>query len=153
MDRIARNIGRGVVAGFVGTVAMTVSSTLEAKLRDRGGSSAPGDAARTVLGIEKFNSDAAEQRFSQLVHWGYGTGWGVARGLLRALGLGRGAASVTHFALVYGGEQVMLPALDVTPPATQWGATEIAIDAWHHLVYVGATAAAFEWLTRRGEAG
>ena len=148
MDRIARNIGRGLVAGLVGTVAMTVSSTLEAKVRGRAGSTAPADAARTVLGIEKFTSDTAEQRFSQLVHWGYGTGWGVARGLLRALGLPPPAASIGHFALVYGSEQVILPSLDVAPPATEWGATEVAVDAWHHLIYVLATAVAFERLAR-----
>jgi len=148
MDRIARTIGRGLVAGVVGTAAMTVSSTLEAKVRGRAGSTAPADAARTVLGIEKFTGDTAEQRFSQLVHWGYGTGWGVARGLLRALGLPPRAASIGHFALVYGSEQVILPSLDVAPPATEWGATEVAVDAWHHLIYVLATAVAFERLAR-----
>lgn len=152
MDRIARAIGRGLVAGLVGTVAMTVSSTLEAKARGRAGSSAPADAAATVLGIDSFSDDAAEQRFSQLVHWGYGTGWGAARGLLRAVGLRPRQATIGHFVLVYGGEQVMLPALDVSPPATQWGPTEVAIDAWHHLVYVGTTGLAYEWLAR-GDAG
>jgi len=151
MDRIAHSIGHGLLAGLFGTAAMTVSSTLEAKARDRAGSTAPADAARTVLGIETFSGDAAEQRFSQLVHWGYGTGWGVARGLLRTLGLSPRAASVGHFALVYGSEQVLLPSLDVAPPATEWGATEVGIDAWHHLVYVVATAVAFEWLRARSQ--
>lgn len=149
MDRIAHAIGRGLLAGLVGTAAMTVSSTLEAKARNRAASTAPADAARAVLGIEKFSSDAAEQRFSQLVHWGYGTGWGVGRGLLRTLGLSRRAASIGHFVLVYGSEQVLLPRLDVAPPATEWGATEVTIDAWHHVVYVAATAVAFEWLGAR----
>lgn len=149
MDRIAHAIGRGLLAGLVGTAAMTVSSTLEAKARNRAGSTAPADAARAVLGVEKFSSDAAEQRFSQLVHWGYGTGWGVARGLLRTLGLSPRAASIGHFALVYGSEQVILPTLDVAPPATEWGAKEVAIDAWHHLVYNAATAVASEWLYAR----
>lgn len=35
----------------------------------------------------------------------------------------------------------MLPALGVAPPATQWGAKELAIDAWHHVVYAAAGAA------------
>jgi hypothetical protein len=151
MDRIARNIGRGLVAGLIGTAAMTVSSTLEAKLRDRAGSTTPADAAERVLGIVEFDSEAREQRFSQLVHWAYGTAWGAARGLLRAFGLGPRAATGAHFALVYGGEQVMLPALGVTPPATQWGAEEVGIDMLHHSVYVLATAKAFEALRRRGE--
>lgn len=149
LSRLSENIGRGLVAGVIGTAAMTVSSTIEAKLRNRGSSSAPTDAAVKVLGIEKFSSDAQEQQFGQLVHWGYGTGWGVARGVLRTLGLSRSAATVGHLAAVWGSEQVMLPALDVTPPATQWGAKEVAIDLWHHVVYVLAVAAAYERLTSR----
>lgn len=151
MDRIARNIGRGLVAGLIGTAAMTVSSTVEAKLRGRAASTVPADAARTVLGIEKFTDDTAEQRFSQLAHWGYGTGLGVLRGLLRTLGLGPRLSSILHYALVYGGEQLLLPQLAVAPPATEWGAEEVAIDAWHHLVYVTATARTFERLSRRGD--
>ena len=35
VTKLARGIGSGVVAGFAGTAAMTVSSTVEAKLRSR----------------------------------------------------------------------------------------------------------------------
>ena len=41
VDTLASSIGRGLVAGFAGTAAMTVSSTVEAKLRGRAPSSAP----------------------------------------------------------------------------------------------------------------
>jgi hypothetical protein len=34
----------------------------------------------------------------------------------------------------------------VAPPATRWGAKELGIDAWHHLVYAGVTGAACELL-------
>jgi hypothetical protein len=50
---------------------------------------------------------------------------------------------------VWGTELVMLPALRVTPPAWRWGAKEIAIDAFHHGVYVIATDAAYRALGRR----
>ena len=40
----AATVGKGLAAGAAGTVAMTISSTLEAKLRERGSSSAPADA-------------------------------------------------------------------------------------------------------------
>lgn len=52
-------------------------------------------------------------RFATLVHWGYGTGWDGVRGLLAAAGLSGGKATAAHFGLVWGSEQVMLPALDV----------------------------------------
>jgi hypothetical protein len=144
--RVAQNIGKGLVAGFAGTAAMTVSSTIEQKLRGRPPSTAPADATAKVLGIEKFTTPAAHDRFSNLVHWGYGTGWGVLRGLLDTAGLRPVAASVAHGAAVYGSAQVMLPALEVAPPSYLWPKEEVAIDAWHHLVYAAATGAAYALL-------
>ncbi|HSK90924.1 MAG TPA: hypothetical protein VK875_06400 [Euzebyales bacterium] len=146
LGRVGAGVGKGLIAGLAGTAAMTVSSTLEARLRDRGASSAPTDAAKRVLGIEQFRSDAEEQRFGQLVHWGYGTGWGAVRGVLRAAGVGPAGATLLHLAAVWGGEQVMLPKLGVTPPATEWGGEEVAIDLWHHVVYAVGVAVAYELL-------
>ena len=40
----------------------------------------------------------------------------------------------------------MLPSLGVAPPITEWGAEEIAIDAFHHAMYAAATGMAYEWL-------
>jgi hypothetical protein len=147
LRRIARGIGAGTVAGVVGTAAMTVSSTIEAKLRDRQPSTAPAKAAERVLGINGFANPAAENRFSWLVHWGYGTGWGVARGLLGAAGLGNTAAAAVHFASMWGGQAVMLPALGVAPPVPRWGTEAIAIDVFHHLVYAVATDTTYTLLT------
>jgi hypothetical protein len=135
---------QGVVAGVAGTAAMTVSSTVEARLRHREASTAPARAAQRVLGIADFRSDADQARFSTTVHWGYGTGWGVVRALLGSLGLGPARAGATLFALMWGGALVMLPALDVAPPVTRWGREEVAIDVFHHLVYAAVTGAAFE---------
>lgn len=146
VGELASSIGRGLAAGLVGTAAMTVSSTIEQKLRGRPASNAPAKAAETALGIAKFSSDAAEQRFSTLVHWGYGTGWGAVRGLLRGIGLPPSAAAAGQFTAVWGGAQVALPALDVAPPFWLWGPKEVAIDVWHHLVYVIATGIAYERL-------
>lgn len=140
---------KGLLAGVVGTVAMTVSSTIEMKLRDRGGSSAPEDAASEVLGIEDFEDEDAEERFGSLAHWGYGIGMGAVRGLYAATGMPSAAATAAHFVTVWGAELVMLPALDVSPPATEWGAGEIAIDAWHHGVYAVATGIAYDRLEGR----
>ena len=63
---------------------MTVSSTLEARLRRRQASTAPARATAKALGIKAFDSDLARARFNDLSHWGYGTGWGVVRGVLGA---------------------------------------------------------------------
>jgi hypothetical protein len=143
---LTARIGRGLVAGAIGTAAMTVSSTLEQKARGREPSTAPGDAAMKALGIEGFCDERAKSRFSNLVHWAYGTGWGAPRGLLDQAGLSPAAATAAHGAALWGSEQVMLPALGVAPPLWEWGAVEVAIDAGHHVVYTVATAIAYEAL-------
>ena len=106
-------------------------------------------ALSLVLSCAPLCTDArAQARFSDLVHWGFGTSWGVALGVLRALGFSRRVAAPAHFAAVWGGAAVMLPALEVAPPVLFWEPEDIAIDLFHHLVYVGATALAYERLTR-----
>jgi hypothetical protein len=147
---LASTLGKGLVAGFAGTAAMTASSTVEQHLRGRAASSAPADATAKVLGIAEFNDDAAKERFSFLSHWGYGTGWGVVRAAFGAV-LSPKAATAAHLAAIWGNEQLMLPALDVAPPITMWGGKEIAIDAWHHIVYATATGATYELLSTNGK--
>jgi hypothetical protein len=150
IGRLGRTIGRGLLAGLAGTAAMTISSTIEARARARPPSTTPADAAAKVLGIERFASEQAHRRFSDLVHWSYGTGWGVVRAILGGIGLPPRVATAAHFSIVWGGALVLLPALEVTPPVTEWGRQEIAIDAWHHLVYVTATGAAYQLLSGSG---
>jgi hypothetical protein len=149
---VAESIGKGLVAGFVGTAAMTASSTLEAKLRGRAPSSAPARATTKALGIKEFDGPIAEARFNDLSHWGYGTGWGVVRGLLGATGMPARAATAAHGAAIYGAAQATLPALEVAPPVVFWDPEEIAIDAFHHVVYATATGIAYELLNGRGRA-
>src|SRR5918995_6976662 len=144
---VAANFGKGLFAGAAGTAAMTVSSTLEMKLSGRAASETPAQAAEAVLNVEPKDEDSTA-RFSNLVHWGYGTGWGGVRGLLASAGLSGPAATAAHVGAVWGSEQVMLPALGVTPPLSEWGAKEVAIDALHHLVYAGATGVAYTLLDR-----
>ncbi len=144
-------VGKGLAAGVVGTAAMTISSTIEAKLRKREGSTAPADAAAKVLGLEPTD-DAGKARFSNLVHWAYGSSWGAIRGALGGLGLTGPAGAATHFGAIWGSELFMLPALEVAPPLSEWGSTELAIDAWHHLVYVVATSLTYSALVRASSA-
>jgi hypothetical protein len=71
----------------------------------------------------------------------------MVRGLLDAVGLPPGAATVAHGAAIWGSAQVALPALDIAPPAFFWAPQEIAIDAFHHAVYAAATGIFYELLS------
>ena len=68
--------------------------------------------------------------------------------MIGAVGLEGIRAQAADFAAVWSTEQVMLPALGVAPPFWKWGAKEVAIDAFHHLVYVSATGIAYTLLDR-----
>ena len=140
----ANVIGDGLVAGVLGTAAMTVSSTVEARLRHRAASTAPARATAKALGIAAFDSDLARARFNDLSHWGYGAGWGLARSVLGAAGMRPAKATAAHGAAVWGSAAVTLPALDVAPPFVFWGREEVAIDLLHHAVYAVATGLAYE---------
>ena len=142
---VASAVGMGLAAGLAGTAAMTASSAIEAKLRDRPGSTAPADAAAKVLGVHPDGPQQA-RRFGAVVHWAYGAGWGAVRGLLGCTALPGPVASAIHLAMLWASEQVMLPALGVAPPLREQGATDVAVDAWHRLTYAATTGAAYQVL-------
>jgi hypothetical protein len=144
---VASDVGKGLFAGLAGTAAMTVSSTLEMKLSGRDASQTPAEAAEAVLNVEPKDEES-EARFSNLVHWGYGTGWGAVRGLLASAGLSGPAATAAHLGLVWGAEQVVLPALNVSAPVFKYGGKATATDLLHHVVYASATGIAYSYLDR-----
>lgn len=143
LEGIAAALGRGLLAGVAGTAAMTVSSTLEARLRGRGSSTTPADAVGRALHVEP-SDEVGQQRLNTAAHWGYGVAWGTARGLLALAGLRGLPASLAHFGVVWGAEQAVLPGLGVSTPAWRWPAREVAIDVLHHAVYALATGAAYD---------
>lgn len=145
IKQLAENTGKGLVAGIAGTAVMTISSTIEMKCRGRAESLTPADAAEKVFGIEA-TSKTSKQRLSTIMHWAYGTTWGVTRGVLGSMGLRGPAASGAHFALVWGAALVMLPALKIAPPVSEWGFEEIALDALHHAIYACAAGTVYDAL-------
>jgi hypothetical protein len=144
---VAADFGKGLFAGVVGTAAMTVSSNLEMKLSGRDASQTPAEAAEEVLKVQP-EDEGSEARFSNLVHWGYGTAWGGVRGFLSSAGLSGPMATAAHLALVWGSEQVVLPTLDVSAPVFKYGSKATATDLLHHVVYATATGLAYSYLDR-----
>ena len=142
LGSVAERMGKGLAAGAIGTAAMTVGQRLEMQQRGRAGSTTPAEVAEKVLDVEIPDQPAKEQ-VSQLVHWGFGTALGVVRAFMPLVGIKGTKATVLHFGLVFGGSLVMLPALDLAPPAPEWGSEELAVSAGHHLVYALATGVAF----------
>lgn len=142
---VASALGKGLASGAVGTAVLTAAQMIEMKLSGREPSSAPADAVEKVLGIEP-KTEKDEQRLAQLTHWAYGSGLGATRGLLAAAGLKGPVATLAHFGIVWGAALVMLPALGIAPPATQWDKEQIAKDAGFHALYAVATGLAYDYL-------
>jgi len=136
-------IGKGLIAGLIGTAAITVSQMIEMKITKRKGSTVPADAASKVLDI-KPATVADKQKFSQEVHWTYGTLWGVARGLLSLAGVKRWTATTAHFAAILGTAMIIEPALKVAPPVKEWSKEDILKDMLHHAVYAIAAGLVYD---------
>jgi hypothetical protein len=147
MGRLAAAAGKGVVAGAIGTAAITASQMIEQKVRGREPSTAAAEAVENVLDIEPKYSKA-EQRLNNVAHFGYGTAWGVPRGLLGAFGLGTIPATLLHFVGVQAAAMVVVPKTTDSPPPTEWPKQEIAVETLHHLVYAAGAGAAYAFLDR-----
>ena len=141
---VADAVGRGLFAGAVGTAAMTASSTIEARLSGRGSSTTPAEAVSAATGVQ--HTGKSKPRVNSLAHWGYGTGWGAVRGLLSLTPAPAPVAAAAHLGLVWGGEQVLLPALGVAGPTWSYGARAAGTDLLHHVVYAAATSLTFAWI-------
>lgn len=143
--RLASGIGMGLMAGAAGTAAMTMMQMAEMAIAERQASTAPADTIEKILAV-KTETDESKARLSNVAHWMYGTSLGAGRGVLAAVGVPHNVADPLFFAAVWGAPQVYLPALDVSPPVTEWSPKTIATDVAHHLVYAAVVAAVYRWL-------
>lgn len=145
LARVSGAVGKGLLAGLVGTLAITASQTIEMKITGREDSETPAKAVEEIFDIEP-ESEAAEKELSTLAHFGYGTAWGAFRGLLGACGIKGPLATVLHFAAISGAAMVMLPQLKLAPPPTKEKPRQLAMESLHHAVYAIAAGVTFDAL-------
>ena len=148
IQKVAATVGKGMLAGMAGTTAITLTMAAERRLRDQHGpDTAPADAIGRALGIH-VGGARDRKRLAALVHWLYGTEWGVPLALLALTGLTVPAAAAVEFGSIWGLELAMLPSLGVAPPLRRSGAAGLATSAVHHLVYTATAAATYAYLDR-----
>lgn len=63
--KIAMALGKGIIAGLAGTVAISIAQMIEMKITGREGSDAPAEAVNKVLNVDA--SDEAHKE--QLCNW------------------------------------------------------------------------------------
>lgn len=144
-SQIAGALGKGLLAGLAGTVAITLSQMIEMKISGRKPSDAPVKVASQITGITPDN-DNQKELLNNGVHFAYGTSWGVVRGLLGLAGLKGLPATLVHFGAIWATEVLMLPKYDVAPPVTEQEPKSVAVDVLHHAVYAIAAGIAYETL-------
>ena len=147
---LAANIGEGLLAGILGTVAITLSRTIDMKIFKEAESSTPADAAGKALGVQPTGEEE-KKKFSNIIHWVYGTAWGAAKGVLNFAGLKGWKSTLLQFGAVWAAEMAMLPALKVAPPVKDWSAKEIIKDGFHHIVYALIAGFVFDEINREGK--
>ena len=141
----AAAIGKGMVAGLVGTAAMTVSERVEMAVTGREASDVPGQVGAKLLGLQPA-TDAEMDRLSTQVHWIHGILGGALRGVLDRAGATGPAASVAHFAALWGGDAGLYAALGIAPAPWDWDQDELAADVLHKGVYAAVTGVVYDAL-------
>ena len=141
---IARAAVLGMVAGAVGTVAMTVTQQLEMSLSGRAPSTVPGQVGAHLLPGADPAVPADVARLNGPVHWGHGIAMGALRGVLDVAGVHGPAATAAHFALVWGGDATLYRALGVADVPWRWSGGELGADLLHKGVYAAVTGAVYD---------
>lgn len=137
-------LGRGMFAGVVGTIAMTVSERLEMSLSGREGSEVPGQVGAHLLPGKDPRSTSDVATLNDPVHWVHGISMGALRGVLDVAGVRGPAASAAHFALLWAGDAALYRAIGVADVPWRWGAAELGTDLLHKGVYAAAAGATYD---------
>ena len=139
-------IGRGLIAGAVGTAAMTAAQTAYYKLQQTEASTTPAEVAKRIIeGV--FHRSVPEERtemLNQAMHWSYGTSWGAGYGIIQSSRHGSMLRAGAMYGLaVWAASLVHLPAMQLAPPVWEYPPSQLASDTGFHLIYGVATALAY----------
>jgi hypothetical protein len=145
LTHAAQLAGIGLVAGLVGTLAMSLSQKAEIALTRRPPSKTPAEAIETLTGTE-IEDERAEQQLSTAGHLAFGTGLGL--GLAALERVPEPARGLAFFAGAWSAGTALITGLGLSDPPTRWDAKKLATDLGHHAVYAAASAAAFLGLRR-----
>lgn len=132
LNRTAETLGASIIAGFAGTVAITVSQMIEMQITKRKAGVGPANAVEKTLHI--LPKPGTKKKLANEIHWVYGTLWGLVHGLLSAFGINKWLATGIHYTAITGTGMAVAP-LEGQSPVTDWRAGEIAVDMIHHAVY------------------
>ncbi|HVV59431.1 MAG TPA: DUF1440 domain-containing protein [Gaiellaceae bacterium] len=154
---IAAGMGRGVLAGVAGTAVMTAYQLAVAKARGkplstpvpRTWAEAPAPAqvakrAADALGKGRKITKKQVPLLTNVLHWGYGIGWGaVYGGVAAAVGASALEGGLAFGTGVWAASYGELVPLGIYKPPWAYPAEEVALDLSYHLVYGVSVAGAY----------
>jgi hypothetical protein len=132
---------RGVVAGAVGTAALTLAYEGERRLRpnvqgqlDYDDSLVPGQIVASILRVPAV-TPREEADLGYMLRWGYGSAFGMMHRLLRRR-LPEPAASLVFGSMLMSATFSLFPVLGHTPPPWRWPRDVLATSLGTHVAYV-----------------
>ena len=127
-----------MVAGLVGTAAMTTAEKLEQMLTDRPNSYVPAHTLERLLGLAS-KPDEERLGMNWAMHWGQGMLLGAVRGVMAEHGLRGPVGSFLFMNLRLLNDQSLENATGVGTPPWTWPVDEQALDLLHKAVYAFVT--------------
>jgi hypothetical protein len=167
-------VARGLLAGTVGTAAMTTWQELAARLQARQSPDQDDGDAHDASRRESGDESAWEQAsapaqvarriaegvfdvrvpatlipvLTHATHWAYGIGWGGVYGVLRDSADSRGVREGLMFGTgVWTMSYVQLVPMGLYEPPWKYPPKEVVLDLSYHLVYGAGVAAGYQLLT------
>ena len=141
-------VGRGLVAGAIGTVALTLAEKAEMAVTGRKASTFPGQVGVKLSGRDPASSPELVEKLNPIVHWSHGIALGPVRGLLDRPGLGPVAATLLFVPMVWGADAALYRALGLAPEPWRWTPAELATDLFGKSVLAVTTSVAYSVLSR-----
>lgn len=134
---------KGLFAGLIGTIVMTLSQMLEISRTGREPSTVPGQVGSKLLRLSPKNEHEMTS-LSNKVHWGHGIALGAVFGLISLTKVSGVAAIAIFFALLRSGDALLYAALGIAPLPWHWKANELITDLFHKGVYAIATGVTYQ---------
>lgn len=135
-----RGTKNGVIAGAIGTAAMTISEKIEQAITGRPNSFIPAHTLERFLGLPT-KPDNERRMLSWIAHWGLGTLPAALRGIMAEAGMRGPLASALFFVTRMTTDETMENVAGVGKPPWSWGRQLATIDVLHKAVYAFATGA------------
>ncbi len=136
---------RSVLAGGAGTLALTLAYASERRLRrghrgqlDYDDSLVPGQIVASIMHLPRV-TDREENELGLALRWGYGSAFGLWRGILHRR-FSEPLASTLFGATLMSATLTLFPLLGRTPPPWRWPKDVMATSLGTHVAYVVAVA-------------